>query len=377
MKVCFVTNVYPPTYIGGPGEVVFNLQRYFLEKGEEAFVLTCGANDPRFPFTIRTPGGKRLFPALSPFYFFKKLYKQRFDVINFHLESGMGLAPFLWIDPKTRIVTTLHTEHLIEGQPTIEERIIKNFFVPIKLVGTYMDLHVSDEIIAVSQKTKQDYLRQRQLSKDKIRVIYNGVDSEAFSPNVSGEEIRAKYSFSGSQVILLVGSGIVLKGIIFLLQAIKELIKTHSSVKLLIVGIERKHLTEIKQRITILGLNENVSLVGQIPNRELPFYYSACDLVVLTSLSENFPVVALEAMASGKPIIASKVGGIPEMIKNYENGILVEPANVGELFNALLYVLDNPAVGVQMGFEGRKTIERRFDWKIIGQEYWKTFDSLL
>ncbi len=217
MKICLVTNIYPPTSIGGPGEVVYNLQKYFLEQGLEAFVFTCGENDQRYPFTIRTPYGKRLFFPLSPFYYFKQIQKMDFDILNLHLESGMGFAPFLFLRTKPKIVTTLHSEYLNEAKatrslafdglsiarPSLDEWLVKYCLVPIKLVGTYLDINVSDRVIAVSKKTREYYLNQHQIPKGKISIIYNGVDSDKFSPEISGEQIKKKYTIGNSQLILV------------------------------------------------------------------------------------------------------------------------------------------------------------------------------
>ena len=109
----------------------------------------------------------------------------------------------------------------------------------------------------------------------------------------------------------------------------------------------------------------------------MPIYYSSSDVVVLPSLSENFPVVALEAMSSGKPVIASRVGGIPELVSNNKNGILVSPGNVEQMVEALLRLLENPSLRNRMGDMGRKIVEEKFDWKKIGQLYLTEFEKLV
>ena len=391
MKICFVTNIYPPTSGGGPGETVYNLQKYFLERGEEAYVFTCGTHDIRYPNTIRTRGGKRLFYALSPFYYLKEINKMQFDVLNINLDSGMSIVPFLFSQRTPKIVTTLHTEYLTEAKatrtltfdgmlvarPSLEEWMVKYFFVPIKFAGTYLDIMVSDRIIAVSEKTKYDYLRHHQIPEERISVIYNGVDSEKFNPKISGNRIREKYSLGTSPTILVVGSGIILKGVIFVFFALKEIVKVMPNVKLVVVGVETKHKERMISIINNLKIQTNVILVERIPNYELPYYYSSSDVVVLPSLQENFPVVLLEAMSSGKPIVASRVGGIPEVVKDNENGILVEPANVNQMVDALLCLLGNSSMRNKMGIAGRKMVEEKFDWKKIGREYLIEFEKLL
>jgi glycosyltransferase involved in cell wall biosynthesis len=390
MKVCFVTDIYPPNFVGGPGEVVFNLQKYLLEQGIEAWVFTCGIDDKRYPKTMRAYGGKRLFHLMSPFYF-KNIKRAHFDVFNFHGLSGMGIAPFMFFDKESNVITTLHSEELTEGRatkpvkiggsiiakPSLEEWAVKYFFGSIKLLGTYIDLAVSEHVIAVSEKTKADFLRQNQIHKEKISVIHNGVDCEKFSPEISGDLIRETYAVGeDSQLILTVGGNILLKGTIFALYALKEIVKVLPKVKLVAIGINEKNRERLNPIIKNLGIQNNVILVASVPNYRMPIYYSASDVVLVPSLSENFPVVVLEAMASGKPVVASKVGGIPELVGNNKNGILVLPGNVEQIVEALLRLLENQLLRNKMGEMGRKIVEEKYSWKRIGQLYLKEFEKL-
>ena len=112
-------------------------------------------------------------------------------------------------------------------------------------------------------------------------------------------------------------------------------------------------------------------------SKDLPFYYSACDIVAVPSLQEGFPVVVLEAMASGRPVVASRVGGIPEAIETGSNGILFEPGNVCELTQALVTLLDNECLRRKMGREARLVAESKYDWKKIADRYMAEFKSLL
>ncbi len=201
MKVCFVTNIYPPDSVGGPGEVVYNLQKFLIEQGVDAYVFTCGTYDQRYPKTMRTFGSKRLFPIVSPL-FFKRIKKSNFDIINFHSESGMGLAPLMYFNRSTKVITTLHSEVLTESSSikaikiadsvienlNQDELITKHLLALIKVTGIYMDVAVSKRIIMVSEKTKQDFLKQGQISENKISVIHNGVDSKKFSPKDLGKQ---------------------------------------------------------------------------------------------------------------------------------------------------------------------------------------------
>jgi glycosyltransferase involved in cell wall biosynthesis len=392
MKICFFTNIYPPASLTGPGEVVYNLQKYFLECGIEAFVFTSGFSDKKYPKTIRINIGKRFFFPLSPLYYLKKLEKMQFDIFNFHNESGIGIAPFLVFQRKPKIITTLHTEYLAESKatrtlsydglttvkPTLEESIIKYVFSPIKFAGTYLETRMSDRIIAVSERTRELYANHKFVPKEKISVIHNGVDSELFTPDVSGEVIRKKYSIGArSLVILIVASGIILKGVAIAFLALKELLKARTDIIMMIVGVNQKHKMQLATLARALKIQKNVIMVEPVPNYEMPSYYSSSDVFLIPSLYENLPVVALEAMSSGKAVVASDVGGIPEIIQNHQNGILFEAGNVGQMVDSLLSLLENSALRNCMGAKGRRIVEAKYDWKRIGQEYLKEFDKSL
>ena len=158
---------------------------------------------------------------------------------------------------------------------------------------------------------------------------------------------------------------------------LKKVTKNLPKAKLMIVGMSASNTERVLPILKYLGLKNSVILVKRIPNEEMFLYYSASDIVILPSLFENFPVVLLEAMACGKPTVASRVGGIPEIIKNYTNGILVEPANSSQLAEAILYLLQKPAEHRRIAYNARKTAEKKFDWKVIGNEYFEEFHKLL
>lgn len=153
--------------------------------------------------------------------------------------------------------------------------------------------------------------------------------------------------------------------------------KVVPNAKLMVVGIEDKYKQQLISTIKSFDINKNVILVGRIPNYEMSQYYASSDVVVLPSLHENFPVVGLEAMSSGKAVIASNVGGIPELVSNNKNGILVSPCNVEQMVEALFRLLENPSLRNRMGDMGRRIVEEKFDWKKIGQLYLKEFEKLV
>jgi glycosyltransferase involved in cell wall biosynthesis len=390
MRVCFIVSTYEPDTIGGQGEVVLNLQKNLLRRSVDAYVLTAGMDIQGYPQTVRTGSGKRLFYAASVACL-NWIRKMDFDVISTHLESGMSLLPFLVASKcRAKIVTTLHISYLCEqrsigrlmgfkkehANPNIDEYAVKYLLTPIKFLGTYIDCAVSDRIIAVSSRTAEECRAEYRIPEEKVSVIYNGVDLTEFNPQVSRTRIRNRFSLDGKPVILAVGCATIRKGMPYLLKSMMDLSEKMPDARLIIVGSNR-YKDQMQLLSRDLGILQNVIFPGLVKREDLPFYYAASDVVVVPSTYEAFPVVVLEAMASGRPVVASRVGGIPEAIETGLNGILFEPGNVAQLTEALVSLLKNESMRRRMGQEARHVAEARFDWNEVTNQYLKEFKRLL
>jgi len=227
-------------------------------------------------------------------------------------------------------------------------------------------LNTTKKIIATTNiiKNTSSWLKP---VKNKIEVIPNGVDLNVFTPNISGQEIRQKYQIDDNESILLfVGRLTFYKGVEYVLQALSIIKKKINNVRLIIVGkgyLEK----QLKALCASLGIEKSVIFAGRVSDNMLPKYYAAADVFVLpsTSIAEGFGIVLLEAMASGKPVVASNVGGIPEVIIDGSSGILVPPRETKDLAESVIHLLSNPAMSRAMGHEGRIIAEKSYGWKDI------------
>jgi glycosyltransferase involved in cell wall biosynthesis len=200
----------------------------------------------------------------------------------------------------------------------------------------------------------------------KLAIVPNGVDSEKFSPEIDGSKHRSELNLGNRYTLLFVGALTRwhrYKGLDVLLRALAIAIKNLPSVALLVVGDgELKGDYELQSEK--LGLNRNVIFVGNVSNNELPQYYAASDALIQPSkdMSEGFGLTLLEANATGKPVIASNVGGIPSVVKNWHNGMLVPPNDPELLSKAILTLHENRREALEMGRCGRK-VAVLHDWK--------------
>ena len=221
--------------------------------------------------------------------------------------------------------------------------------------------------------TKAYCLTSRVISrfKDKVRIIHNGVDCSRFHPDNDGGIIRARYGIEEGRVILFVGALTRwhrYKGLEVLLKALRKVVKESPDVRLLVVGAgELKPYYEDLSRL--YHLSDYILFAGDVPDSELPLYYAAAELLVLPSVdrSEGFGLVLLEANASGRPVVASRVGGIVEVVRDGHNGLLVEPLDAEGMAEAILLLLEDDELRREMGKKGRIWAERH-DWSLVARE---------
>lgn len=214
---------------------------------------------------------------------------------------------------------------------------MKEIYLPwrFKEVISKLVLRNSDAVIALTEDMKKEM--QKICNKD-IIVIPNGINLENFE-RLSRENIRRKLEITNEQkIVIFAGTLRPIKGVKYLIQAMNLIRQKNTKASLMLIGDgeERQSLEELVKES---NLGDCVTFVGQVPNEEVLEYMAASDVFVLPSLSEGFPLVILEAMASGLPIVATKVGGLPEIIKEGDNGFLVEPKDSIEIAEKVLLLL--------------------------------------
>lgn len=187
-------------------------------------------------------------------------------------------------------------------------------------------------VVSVSQNLKFK-LTKLGVPDCKVHVVYNGINHRVFHPRDRFQARNTIGTELNREMILFVGNLKLEKGCIDLLQAFRELARRNNLVDLYYIGDgpERSRIEEI---VSTNGLQSRVKLIGTVSHYEIASWYNGADLVALPSHNEGVPNVLLEAMACGTPIVATRVGGIPEIV-NEESGILVEKESQEELEKAL------------------------------------------
>lgn len=216
---------------------------------------------------------------------------------------------------------------------------------------------VTDKMVTVSDAIRKDILRYDRFPPSKIMVLHNGVDTERFKPGTNYRDMRRQFAISKDDVVIgFVGRLVINKGLNYLIEAV-ALLKKSFNVKLLIVG-DGSLMEELKKMAKNKGLEESVIFTGM--RRDITDILSSIDIFVLSSIKEGFPNSLLEAMAMGKPIVATAIGGIPEIIQHGANGLLVQSADIEGLAAAIKTIIDNPLMAQRIGRAARDFIEKNY-----------------
>ncbi len=197
------------------------------------------------------------------------------------------------------------------------------------------------------------------------RVIYNGIDPQVFRPLPPDAELRKKMGIPDeSRVVVFAGRLIGLKGVPVLLRAMTR-VDPKVNWRLIIIG-DGSAREEFLQLARELGIRDGVLFPGYVVNRELPRYYSFADLAVFPSIAdEAFGMSICEAMACGKAVLSTRVGGIPELVADGESGILVEPGNWEELGERMNSLLSDRSLRSVLGTKALERTRDLFTWEKV------------
>jgi D-inositol-3-phosphate glycosyltransferase len=210
------------------------------------------------------------------------------------------------------------------------------------------------------------------------QVIYNGFDPERFHPEVGPDPaLIKKLGLSAADfVIVYVGRLIGLKGVKTLLKAVSKIHLTHP-LKVIIAGEgeERNLLEELTRE---LGIERKVIFAGFVPHAEIPRYYGIARLAVFPSVAdEAFGISICEAMACGLPTIATRVGGIPELIEDEQTGFLIPPRNEDILAEKIERLLQDPDGGREIGYQAAQRVRDLFTWEKVTDRLIRVYRKVL
>ena len=284
---------------------------------------------------LNTTGIRSLMKALA------FLKKNDIQIIHTLADSGNYFGAFAGklAGIKTIIVSQRNMGHLMKK---------KRYAFITKVLYKYL----SNGIIVNAGSIKNHLIKEFRITPDKIEVIHNGI---AFN-RTSVEKKKSKEA-GDSITAGFIGRFHPIKGFSILIDAAKNVIKEYPDIVFLVIGDGRES-NDLKSKINNFGIMKNFQFVGN--QKDVQSYISKMDFVILPSKSEGLPNIVLEAMVCKKPVVATCVGGVPEVVIDGETGIIIEPGDVNALSDSIKKLIDNEDIRKKMGFAAFKRVKEHF-----------------
>ena len=328
----------------------------FTGKGKALHPTWCRVNTYRYvPYKYIPDLGRRFKKFLSRLSFgifsFRDLCKEKFDIIHIQKPYDLPVACLAKAITGAKIILGSHGTDFYSGDRLFARCV--------------------DGIFSCSSfNAKEIWGRYRR----KAKVIYNGCDIELFKPMEPDRELKEKMKIGDSPVIFTAGRLVNWKRVDILISVL-PLLKS-KDFKVIICG-EGEHKPRLLSLSRTLGVEDKIIWTGAILHEELPRYLSLASVFVQPSISESFGISICEAMAMEIPVIASRSGGIPEVVEDGVSGFLVEPGDINKVAENIDILLGDRDMRRTMGKEGRAKIERMFTWDKVAERVMEGYREVL
>jgi glycosyltransferase involved in cell wall biosynthesis len=381
-RLCIVTHTFLP-HVGGIERVVYEQSKRLMKKQYELMVLTHRNYTPSQ-------------------YSYDGINVRCYDALNIGFRLGIpypipnvtSYKPFLEAVKSSSIIHAHGHPYL---SSLIAAKLAKRYKKPFVLTqhNTFIDyngiwdyvekvndlavgkqnLKAADKIIVISNATK-NYVLRLGAEEEKVEVIYNGVDLDRFKPiAAAGAKVRKKLGIATDAVVAATVRRLVFKnGIDTLLESARITVQKNPNLVYLVIG-KGPDFNDVKAKVLQLGIEKNFVLAGFVSDKDLPSYYNAADFFVLPSKSgEGLPLVALEAMACGLPLVATDVGGIKEvMISGYCR--VVRPNDPKAMAEASLEFACMNLEALRGNL--RKVMSEKYSWDVNVGKLAKVYEEIL
>jgi glycosyltransferase involved in cell wall biosynthesis len=284
------------------------------------------------------------------------IYKQNLDLIHAHFAYPEGFVGLLAKKETGRpLVVTVHgTDVLVEPSIGYGIRLNKKYDALVRRV-----MEEADAIIAASKVTYNEVCSMVK-NAEKVHFIANGVDITRFNPKLDSSDLRKKQGLEDKFIVFSLRAHEPKYGLEYLIRSVPAVVKQMDNVVFIIGGngsLKRYH----EKLAAELGVRKKIVFTGRICSDDLPYYYALSNVVVVPSVQEAFGLVVAEAMACGKPVIGSNIGGIRDQIIDGSTGFLIEPREPLKIAEKVLWSITNPEEAKRMGINGRILVEQKYN----------------
>jgi glycosyltransferase involved in cell wall biosynthesis len=368
MKIAEVSATFPP-YNAGTGNVCYHNSLELKKLGHDVTVYTGRRSnlEKENSKSLSVKYLKPLFTVGNAPFLPQLLKLKDYDIVHLHYPFFFG-AEFVYLNSiirNSKYVLTYHNDVISDGLLGLFFKIHKHTLM--KLI-----LGRAEKIFVTSiDYSKNSFLAETWAKNpEKIVEIPNGVDIEKYNPKNDGSIIRKRLDIENKKIILFVGAldkPHFFKGVDVLLESFKRM--SNSNFHLIIVGDGDLKQTYI-EKANKLEINSQVTFAGRVSDEDLPLYYAASDITVLpsTTMGEAFGLVLVEAMATGKPVIASNLPGVRSVVDDGKNGFLVVPGDSEDLASKINRLLiDNELCSI-FGASGIIKVKKKYNWTKITRD---------
>jgi glycosyltransferase involved in cell wall biosynthesis len=294
---------------------------------------------------------------LAVFQFIRMYHRYSVDIVHTHSSADSWMAgTAAKISP--RHPSVVRTRHL---SASFNNRLIYSF--------------MADRVVTVGSSTRRYMIQEKRIPERKVLTIPTGVDLSQFNPQETREDLRGELGIPpGVPVYGTVAVFRRMKGHRYLLAAVPEISRAVPGARLLLIG-EGPQENNLQKMIEEMGIQESVIMPGF--REDIARVLNTLDVFVFPSLQEALGTAVLEAMAMEKPVVASRVGGIPEIVREGRTGYLIDPEDPRAISGGVIRLLKDGEMRRQMGAEGRKLVENHYDTRRMVRQLEKLYYKLM
>jgi D-inositol-3-phosphate glycosyltransferase len=352
-----------------------------VELGDHARVIHVDAGPPRHMDKYA------VLEYLSEFACNVQRYRNflgaRYDLIHAHYWLSGRLATLFQDHWRLPVVAMFHTLAQMKNRVAQDAAELEQ---QIRVDIERRTMAAADRVIAATEVDRAQMLAAYGANPRTVAIVPGGVDLGLFRPG-SRARARRTLGLGDERVLLFVGRIQRLKGIDLLIRAAAELAEDGPPLRVLVVGgtapglhgrvsEEEREIARLRALAAQLGLEDVVQFVGAVEQHRLPLYYRAADVTVMPSTYESFGLVAVESLACGTPVVASRVGGLPTIVRDGENGLLVPWRHPRLFADKIRAILSDPALRRRLGRSGTAAA-RRFGWAAIARQTLEVYEDVL
>lgn len=374
MKILQVVPFYPPK-IGGVENHVCELVRRLRRHGHTVYLVTANQpplstsgkleNQKRLPLLTNISGKWGEIPVCPSI--FRALRTFSPDIVHVHTPPRFfaECTAFYFRFMSSNHIPIVVTYHLHNQSLNNFAKIVWRLH---NRTAQRFVFNTADKVIVCNSQDINVMVSEFGVPREKIVAIPPSVNCSKFDPKKVKDKLLRPKEIGGDNIILYSGRITTAKGLNFLLRAIPKILSRFEDFKVVICGsgIYRHDLISLAKQ---LNVSSHVIFMDPVPASSFPSLLASCDVFVLPSLTESWGISVAEALSMERPVVATKVSGVTEIVRDKETGLIVEPRDASALADAIIQLLTDRSFAMRLAKEGRKFVTSNFNWSHLTRKF--------